>query len=170
MPKKYNYTRKTGRPHTPLKDRIKRFTLDFDKIKKLYLAGWTDEQVCDFIGISVKALHKWKKSDDFGSILKDWKKDADQRVERSLYERATGYEHKSEKIFQFNGQIIRAETIERYPPDPTSMIFWLKNRNPIAWRDKIDHEHSGDLKIIYGHRRNNDNALRGRLEPEPVSA
>ena len=23
-----------------------------------------------------------------------------------------------------------------YPPDPTSMIFWLKNRQPLVWRDK----------------------------------
>ena len=29
-----------------------------------------------------------------------------------------------------------ADFIEHFPPDPTSMIFWLKNRQPDKWRDK----------------------------------
>jgi hypothetical protein len=28
--------------------------------------------------------------------------------------------------------------VKHYPPDPTSMIFWLKNRQPQKWRDKHD--------------------------------
>jgi hypothetical protein len=31
--------------------------------------------------------------------------------------------------------------IERYPPDTTAAIFWLKNRRPKAWRDKHEMEH-----------------------------
>ena len=27
------------------------------------------------------------------------------------------------------------------------MIFWLKNRRPQEYRDKIDHEHSGNMNI-----------------------
>jgi hypothetical protein len=36
-----------------------------------------------------------------------------------------------------------AEYVRHYPPDPTSMIFWLKNRQPQDWRDKQEHEHTG---------------------------
>jgi hypothetical protein len=49
----------------------------------------------------------------------------------------------SEKVFQFQGQIIRAETKEHVPPDTTAGIFWLKNRRPEAWRERQQHEHTG---------------------------
>jgi hypothetical protein len=34
------------------------------------------------------------------------------------------------------------------PPDPTSMIFWLKNRGPAHWRDAWQIEHSVGKYII----------------------
>jgi len=36
---------------------------------------------------------------------------------------------------------------EELPPDPTSMIFYLKNRRPDRWRDKQEVEHKGDLIV-----------------------
>ncbi len=38
-------------------------------------------------------------------------------------------------------------TIKHYPPDTTACIFWLKNRQRDKWRDRLDHEHSGEVKI-----------------------
>lgn len=57
-------------------------------------------------------------------------------MEQSLFRKATGYTHASEKVFQFQGEIVRADTVEHYAPDTTAMIFWLKNRQPDRWRDK----------------------------------
>ena len=39
------------------------------------------------------------------------------------------------------GSAGRHHYTEHYPPDPTSMCFWLKNRRPDRWRDvqNIDH-------------------------------
>ena len=34
-----------------------------------------------------------------------------------------------------DGEIVEHHYIEHYPPDPTSCIFWLKNRRPDRWRD-----------------------------------
>ena len=33
--------------------------------------------------------------------------------------------------------------VEHYPPDTTACIFWLKNRQPALWRDKVQQELSG---------------------------
>lgn len=52
-----------------------------------------------------------------------------------------GYSHAATKFFQAGGVILKQEYIEHYPPDATSMIFWLKNRQPDKWRDKRE---SGD--------------------------
>ena len=37
--------------------------------------------------------------------------------------------------------------IERYPPDTTAAIFWLKNRQRATWRDKQDVEQTVTAKV-----------------------
>ena len=36
---------------------------------------------------------------------------------------------------------------EHYPPDTTACIFWLKNRQKAAWRDRQEVEHSGKVSL-----------------------
>ncbi|HEY6019853.1 MAG TPA: helix-turn-helix domain-containing protein [Candidatus Paceibacterota bacterium] len=104
---------------------------------KLCRLGATDRDIADFFEVNEATLHRWKLAHpEFSESLKRSKDELDAQVERSLYQRATGYSHRSEKVFQFQGAIVRAETVEHYAPDPTSMIFWLKNRQPEKWRDR----------------------------------
>jgi hypothetical protein len=55
---------------------------------------------------------------------------ADQRVERSLYERAVGYSYHSEKLFCHEGDVIRVPITEHVPPDVKVAMHWLHNRKP----------------------------------------
>lgn len=108
------------------------------------LLGATDKQLADFLDISEATLNNWKN--DYPKLLesiKNGKERADAEVAQSLFHRAKGYSHKEDKIFNNNGEIVRAETIKHYPPDATSAIFWLKNRQKANWRDKQEHEHTG---------------------------
>lgn len=108
-------------------------------IRILCEKGATDAELAVACGVTPQTINNWKKSKpEFFDTLKDAKAEADQRVERSLYERAIGYSHPSEKVFQYEGKVIRAATVEQYPPDTTAMIFWLKNRRPDLWRDKTE--------------------------------
>ncbi len=60
----------------------------------------------------------------------------DDRMERSLYHRGVGYSHEAGKVFlNRDDEIVEHKYIEHYPPDPTSMIFFLKNRRPDRWGD-----------------------------------
>ena len=112
--------------------------------RKLALLGATDIQVADFFNVAESTIHLWKKEHpEFSESLKLAKKEVDQRVVESLFRRATGYSHPEEKVFNHQGEILIHDTTKHYPPDSTSMIFWLKNRQPDDWRDKTDHEHSG---------------------------
>ena len=45
----------------------------------------------------------------------------------------------------YQGTVIRADLKKHVPPDTTAMIFWLKNRKKGEWRDRMDHEHSGEV-------------------------
>ena len=99
-----------------------------------------------FWGVTVKTFYNWQKEHPgFLHALKEGKEKPDAQVERSLFERATGYTHDAVKILQYEGQPVIVPYTERYPPDSTSMIFWLKNRRPDRWRDKSEVEVTGDL-------------------------
>ncbi|TQE97091.1 MAG: hypothetical protein FKY71_16315 [Spiribacter salinus] len=113
-------------------------------VEKLAKAGWTDKQMADFFGVTVQTWDNWKnKNPKFFGSLKDWKAEADHVVERSLYERATGYSHPDTHISNYQGIVTETPITKHYPPDTTAMIFWLKNRQPTQWRDKQDHELTG---------------------------
>ena len=118
-----------------------------DEAARLARYGATDAEMAAFWGVSVPTFYAWQKAHpEFLKALKDGKELSDGAVERSLFERATGYEHDAVKILQYEGSPVIVPYRERYPPDATSMIFWLKNRRPDKWRDKSELEVSdGDL-------------------------
>ena len=110
--------------------------------------GAIDEQLAVVFDTSVVTLNSWKKKfPKFLKALKEGKAYRDEHVVRSLYERAMGYEHPETKVFNDHGEIITHEIIKHYPPDPTAMIFWLKNRQPEKWRDKKDVEVDANVTI-----------------------
>lgn len=113
---------------------------------KLCRLGATDKDLATFFAVSEQTLNAWKKAHPaFLESLKEGKAIADAEVAEKLFRRATGYEHKAVKIVADakTGAEHQVEYIERYPPDTTAAIFWLKNRRPDLWRDRIDNTHSG---------------------------
>ena len=116
--------------------------------EKLCKLGATDLEVADFFGINVATLYRWKgEHDEFCEALKSGKGASDNRVERSLFSRATGYEHDEVDIRVVMNQIVKTPIRKFYPPDTTAAIFWLKNRKPAEWRDKQELEHSGSVTL-----------------------
>lgn len=108
---------------------------------RLAQAGHTEFEIATFFGIDRTQLWRWKQEDPaFAEALQLGSAAANDRVTQSLFHRAVGYTYKSEKIFQYEGRVIRAETLEHVPPDVTAMIFWQKNRDKENWADvnKID--------------------------------
>lgn len=108
---------------------------------KLCRLGATDKELADFFQVNEDTINEWKKvHSEFSESLKQGKMLADAEVADKLYRRATGYEHKAVKISSSpDGKEHLTEYVERYPPDTTAAIFWLKNRRPSEWRDKVDH-------------------------------
>lgn len=108
---------------------------------KLCRLGATDKELADFFQVNEDTINEWKKVHSaFSESLKAGKAMADAEVADKLFKRATGYEHKAVKISANpNGDEHVTEYVERYPPDTTAAIFWLKNRRPDQWRDKTDH-------------------------------
>jgi len=115
-----------------------------EQAKKLCELGATDDQLADFFDVCVRTIYRWKASQDaFSQALKIGKEEADNRVERSLYQKAVGYEREAVKIFFRAGDKnpVYAPYTEYYPPDTTAGIFWLKNRKSLEWRDRKEIDH-----------------------------
>lgn len=114
------------------------------------LGRWaaTDFEIAEHFGVGINTLQYWKATDPvFDSALRADKETADARVEASLYHKAMGYSFKSEKIFQYEGDVIRVPTVEHVPPDNTAMIFWLKNRQRERWTDQQDFRLTGGIDV-----------------------
>ena len=78
--------------------------------------GAIEDEIANELNIGPATLDRWKqKYPEFRCALKAGKDASDDRVERSLYQLAIGW----------NGN----------PPNTTAAIFWLKNRRPDRWRD-----------------------------------
>lgn len=104
--------------------------------EKLAKLGATDIEIADFFKVEVRTLYRWKTENEaFCQALKSGKEEADDRVERSLFARANGYEHDEVDIRVVQGGIVKTQIRKYYPPDTTAAIFWLKNRRPGEWRE-----------------------------------
>jgi hypothetical protein len=134
----------TGRTQSKAEKRSLKIA-DFEKkaaqIEKLCMLGATDVEIAAFFDVTHGTLQVWRvQSEIVAKALKIGKVPSDQRVERSLFDRAVGCERATVKVF-FNprtGQVVEHHYMEKYPPDPLSCIFWLKNRKPDSWRERYD--------------------------------
>lgn len=122
-----------------------------ERVFKLALLGLNDKEIASVFEVSEQTLNAWKNAHpEFLEALTKGKDDADAKVASKLYRRAMGYEHKAVKIVADakTGAEHIVEYIERYPPDTTAAIFWLKNRQRDKWRDR--RELDADLKSSDG--------------------
>lgn len=132
----------------------------YNQMAKQYAReGLINPEIAGKLGIATSTLIDWqKKHPGFSVALKGGKEYADSLVEDSLLKRALGYEYK-ELTFERTTTLVVDEdgavrdepgtkvktVVKQLAPDPTSMIFWLKNRQPDKWRDKKEIE--GNLTV-----------------------
>ena len=124
-----------------------------EQVYKLALLGLKDTEMASFFGVVEKTFNNWKISHpEFLQSLKKGRLNADGEVVRSLYNRAVGSVVKIQQaiklknVYYENGKKVSekehvedVELLQETPPDTTACIYWLKNRQPDKWRDKVEH-------------------------------
>ena len=131
------------------------------KNKLILVEGWardglTDEQIANNLGISEKTFYDYKKKyPQFLQSLKKGKEVVDYEVENALLKRALGYEYE-EKTYEdvYNKELdmyiekLTKKVKKQVAPDTTALIFWLKNRKPNQWRDKVNIENESTKETL----------------------
>ena len=113
----------------------------------------TDEEIAKQLGISVRTLHRWKlKFPEFGMKLHEGKEFIDILVESRLLQNAMGFEYEEERVEKalVEGEmkeVRRVSTNKRVLPDTTAQRFWLINRQPGRWKDKVTFEHTVEVSF-----------------------
>lgn len=128
--------------------RKSKYTDDFPLLAEGYARqGFTDDQIAGKLGISTQTFYNYKdKYVEFFEAIKRGKAPVDTMVENAMLKRALGYEYEEthievDALGREKTKIVTKQVI----PDTTAQIFWLKNRQPAAWRDKQHIEHSGTI-------------------------
>lgn len=127
--------------------------------------GATLSDLAEHFGVPLAQVRLWSVSHpDFAAALQMGRAEADDRVERALYDRAVGITFDGEKLQYVSGGVgqegrwERAPTREYLPPDVSACATWLRNRRPEQWNEKYRHDvsvngevkHSIDLTALDG--------------------
>ena len=106
--------------------------------------GATDEEIADTLGGCARTIYRWKiQHPEFSQALRVGKELCDERVERSLYNRAVGYTYDAVKVNVSEGCAIITPYKEHCPPDVAAQKLWLTNRRAEQWKDRSSIEVSG---------------------------
>lgn len=118
--------------------------------------GATDAEIAAKIGISRKTLYEWaKKFPQLGKALERGRKRSNDEVEAALYKKCLGYTVKVKKTFKLRRveydeatgrkvgereELVTGEDEVHVPADVGAQKFWLTNREPERWSNKVEFE------------------------------
>lgn len=110
----------------------------------LAIKGATNDEIADAFGITVRTFIRWKQQ--FPSLeeaVTQGKDIADAKVEKSLYQRAIGYqvtdEERTIEMDPRTGEQRPAKvkkTIKNIVPDTMACMYWLNNRKRTHWSQR----------------------------------
>jgi hypothetical protein len=113
--------------------------------------GYTEKSIAASLGVAEKTFNEWKlQYPQLKQSLKKGREFQDRLVENKLLQKISGYEaEETEVIESDNGTTVKRKT-KHISPDTTAIIFWLKNRLPEKWADKMvqDINHSGGVNMF----------------------
>lgn len=121
--------------------------------------GLIERDICHNLGISEQTFNVYKhKYPELRESLKRNKEIIDITVVNALYKRTQGFRYdevtkENVPVYDDKGKVVGHElrvtkiVTKEVLPDPTSMIFWLKNRCKDQWRDKREVENTLEVRV-----------------------
>ena len=110
----------------------------------LAIKGATNDEIAEAFGITVRTFIRWKQQfPSLAEAVSQGKDIADAKVEKSLYQRAIGYqvtdEERTIELDPRTGEQRPAKvkkTIKNIVPDTMACMYWLNNRKRTHWSQR----------------------------------
>lgn len=116
------------------------------EVARLHGDGMSIATACDKVGLGMRSWYRYVEE---YARVDMWYKQALRRradaVAQSVFELATGKAGKRRDDYDAEGEL-RGSTVETLPPDTTAAKYYLNNVAPSEWREKVDVQHSGEVK------------------------
>lgn len=147
-----------ARPHTgKFEEWLKEENLK--KLTEWGKLGLLDTQIAKNMGISIASYYIYKKKfPEIQEAINEGKQVVDLEVENALLKKCFGYSVTVKKTFKVrnvkynelgkkieeNEELVEGTDEVYVPADTTAQIFWLKNRKPKEWREKVQVENENE--------------------------
>jgi len=121
------------------------------KVERLATKGLTLVQIAHSIGWSEATMHEKKKQNpELLESIKRGQAKGIETVTNALFKRAKGFTvkevHEEARVDEKGKKFQQKKVVsKKIAGDTTAQIFYLKNRDPQNWKDRQDHNISGDI-------------------------
>lgn len=116
----------------------KTFKLTPNLIEKMCACGLNAANIRNILNLTVDEYDNLFLDEKYTLAVRRGKEIADFNVLEGLLIKATGFEHEDVHFASYKGDIMKEKFKKYYPPDMTAIIFWLKNRCPNSWKEKVE--------------------------------
>lgn len=144
-PKKSNAGRKPLYESKKVKDHLEWITHEV-------MMGKTEVSLWKSFGVSVQTWENWKndpKKPEFIEAIKAGRELQKNTVESKLMKKILGYQlEEVEELQDDSGRVVQRKVkTKEHAPDTTSIIFWLKNKDPENWKDRTEVNNTGGFEF-----------------------
>lgn len=110
-------------------------------------AGFTDRELAAAFDVPRATIHQWRAAHPDFAEATTLGAMANERVERALYERATGYEEEAVRVFlpAGTGPPVIVRYAREVRADIDAALHWLRVRDPKIWARHGPPDDSGGL-------------------------
>lgn len=118
---------------------------------KLALLGMTNEEMASYFEVATSTFSLWMAThSSFSDAVKNGKAIADASVAESLYKSAMGLHVSTEDKLISDGEGGQEVVTLTKQVDPavSAQIFWLKNRQPKLWKDRVEVKEDINLNVF----------------------
>jgi hypothetical protein len=111
-------------------------------VEGLARSGLTLAQCADVFGVSLDTIARWMKDDErFNDAWMRGRVHPDHLVEQALFRRAVGYQIEELVEEKSMGVVTKQKrTVREIAPSEIACFFWLKNRLPHLWQERVQHD------------------------------
>lgn len=103
----------------------------------MIMLGISNRDIAVNLGVNESTFYKWMKDVPEFSKAVVKAREMPARVANSLRKRAEGFTKETEKLFHFQGHVVRVKTKTYFPPDTGAAIHILEKKHPELWGKQI---------------------------------